>query len=251
MFDAMNNAFAASKLEFAHDDRHEFKRFLALFDAIFTLNQDTLLEWHYLGNVRWSENWGGSYLPYMTVIDREAGHTLWPLASPLTPSNDSLSSDLQQPYYKLHGSSNWFAEPHGARMLIMGTNKASSIAGSSILARYMEEFRKRLLLPETRLIVIGYSFGDKHINDAIQAGVNRETLKLFIVDPQGVDVLNKVGPQEGAPDARTLRDRLFQGLYGASRRQLRSIFTNDKVENEKLFSFFDRSVFETRISLPD
>jgi hypothetical protein len=78
----------------------------------------------------------------------------------------------------------------------------------------------------------------------------RGTLKLFLIDPQGIDVLNKVGPQEGAPDARILRDRLFQGLYGASRRPLRAIFTNDKVENKKLFSFFDDSAFQTRIVRP-
>jgi hypothetical protein len=183
------------------------------------------------------------------VIDPEGCHPHRPLASPLTATNESTFSDLQQPYYKLHGSSNWFAEPHGARMLIMGTNKAGNISGFDVLARYMEEFRNRLLLPETRLMVIGYGFGDKHINDAIQAAVDRGTLKLFIIDPQGIDVLNKVGPQEGAPDARTLRDRLFHGLYGASRRPLRSIFTNDKVENKKLFSFFDESAFQTRISL--
>jgi hypothetical protein len=248
MFDAMNKAFAASTLEFSRDGRDEFKKFLALFDAIFTLNQDTLLEWHYLGNVRWSENWAGSYLPHMTSIDVEAAHPLRPLAFPLTPANDASCNDLQQPYYKLHGSSNWFAEPHGPRMLIMGANKARNIAGFDILVRYMEEFRRRLLLPETRLMIIGYSFGDKHINDAIHEGVNHGTLKLFIVDPQGIDLLNRVGPQEGAPDARSLRDRLFKGLYGASRRPLRSIFTGDKVEHEKLFGFFDRSAFRTRIS---
>jgi hypothetical protein len=39
-------------------------------------------------------------------------------------------------------------------------------------------------------MVIGYSFSDKHINDIIGDGVERE-LKIFIIDPCGVDVLDK------------------------------------------------------------
>jgi hypothetical protein len=40
-------------------------------------------------------------------------------------------------------------------------------------------------------MVIGYSFNDTHINDALTTAVAGGRLQLFIVDTQGVDVLQR------------------------------------------------------------
>lgn len=118
MFVAMRKAYAGEPLE--PDDRNALwvMRFLAQFDAIFTLNQDTLLEDYYAGNVRWNEKWSGSYLPYMEPLYSEAkiarriGDTL------MTPAIHLAPSPELQPYYKLHGSFTWYL---GAdRLLVMG-----------------------------------------------------------------------------------------------------------------------------------
>jgi hypothetical protein len=57
MFTAMGQGFIERKsLEFQNDIRYMVKTFLLRFDAIFTLNQDTLLELYYLGmfpGARW------------------------------------------------------------------------------------------------------------------------------------------------------------------------------------------------------
>jgi hypothetical protein len=72
----------------------------------------------------------------------------------------------------------------------MGGQKAISIDQFPILTWYHQLFREHLLRPDARLMVIGYSFSDVHINKAIGDGVERG-LKLFIIDPCGVDVLDK------------------------------------------------------------
>ena len=70
MFTAMQTAF--NKLDYRDLDLR-LQRFLSWFDAIFTLNQDTFLETQYAGDVRWSERWYGSYLPYMKFIEEHGG----------------------------------------------------------------------------------------------------------------------------------------------------------------------------------
>lgn len=236
MFTAMRKAYATEPLE--PDDRNRLwvMRFLANFDAIFTLNQDTLLEDYYVGNVRWSEKWSGSYLPYMEPLhsevqtDRRTGDT------PMTPAIHLASSPELQPYYKLHGSYTWFS---GAdRLLVMGGNKTETIRTSSVLKKYHQELAQQLAIPNTRLMVIGYSFGDQHINEIICKAADAEQLQIFIIDSLGVDVLNKQRPGPGIRFPEPLVDRLSGAIIGASRRPLRSTFFNDPVELDKVLKFF-------------
>ena len=84
--------------------------------------------------------------------------------------------------------------------------------------------------------MIGYSFSDKHINDAISAGVDRG-LKLFIIDPAGVDVIDKRTPLAiKAPDPYV--EKVGPAIIGASRRPLAHIFNQDQVEWDKVMRFF-------------
>jgi hypothetical protein len=82
-------------------------------------------------------------------------------------------------------------------------------------------------------LIIGYSFSDLHITQAIEEGAARGNLAIFIIDPLGVDVVNRT------------RDRpirtptpLDPYLIGASRRNLREIFGHDVVEHGKVMRFF-------------
>ena len=121
----------------------------------------------------------------------------------------------------------------------MGGQKAVSINQFPILSWYQREFRSFLSKSNARLMVIGYSFNDKHINDAIGEGVERG-LKIFIIDPSGVDVLDK---RQKEPVGRPARDeymhKLTPNIIGASRRPLSSIFNEDKVEHARVMKFFD------------
>jgi hypothetical protein len=236
MFDAMQTAF--NKLDYRGSELR-LQRFLSQFDGIFTLNQDALLETLYAGPVRWSERWYGSYLPYMKFIEEPAQPFNFMLRNPLTPDSEFITRENYQPIYKLHGSYNWFAEPHGERLLVMGGNKTASIDAFRVLARYQDEFQAMLSQPDTHLMVIGYSFGDSHINSVIQTAAT-DGLKIFIIDTLGVDVIDKRDTRAQIPQPRTeLMQALMPRIIGASRRPLNEIINSDRVENEKVMRFFE------------
>jgi hypothetical protein len=143
-----------------------------------------------------------------------------------------------QPYYKLHGSTNWTGgNGGGGRLIIMGGNKAVEINQYPLLNWYHRQFRD-YIARSARLMVIGYSFSDHHINEAIMEAAKQDGFRLFIVDPLGVDVLNKQDPRHmQVPSA--LMTSLNPKTIGASRRPFLSAFATDRVEFGKLSRFFD------------
>jgi hypothetical protein len=143
-----------------------------------------------------------------------------------------------QPYYKLHGSIKWIAGGEGqGRLLIMGGNKASEVNQYPLLNWYYKRFQE-YLLRGTGLMVIGYSFSDQHINQAIMNAANTGTLRLFIVDPCGVDVLDKQDPRNPIRMPGLLMTSLNPCIIGASRRPLTAIFGSDRVEHGKIMRLF-------------
>jgi len=143
----------------------------------------------------------------------------------------------KQPFIKLHGSSNW-SDDRGNQLLVMGGNEPSLISRYPILKWNHEQFKTYLSYADTRLMVIGYSFGDAHINHAIiESSTNNKSIQIFIIDLLGLDVIdeNRRHPMY-TPGAlvSALKDRVI----GASRRSLREIFGNDRVEHAKVMRFF-------------
>jgi len=214
--------------------------FLSRFDAIFTLNQDLLMERNYLDDnfsiLRHRRGW---YMPGMEPVAEPLDTAIsevkeWRPMDPTDAWKFTVDSS-RQPYFKLHGSSNWIDRTSGRPMLVIGGNKAGTIAQHKILTWNHDQFKAYLSKPETRLMVIGYSFGDGHINVAIRDAVVKGTLNLFIIDPHGVDVLkeNPLAPPGNLPG--TLQPQWI----GASRRTLREIFGGDMVEHGKVMRFFE------------
>ena len=71
MFNQMDNAFATTAFESTNDLQYAIRTFLVRFDAIFTLNQDQLLERHYLDdNVALSSarRWSGWQMPGLKLL---------------------------------------------------------------------------------------------------------------------------------------------------------------------------------------
>jgi hypothetical protein len=232
MFNFLNGNFTRQKFEFEDppDTRYSVHSFLNRFDAIFTLNQDALLEIHYT-HVVMNSRWGRADTPGLkrlgqfsisgVIQDRYA------IMEP-NPSEFKLSPSIQ-PYIKLHGSVNWKEGSSGGYMLIMGGSKSAAIDRFEILKWYHREFRQMLTRTNARLMVIGYSFADEHINDAILDGLATH-LKLFIVDPGGHKVLDN-DPRFGPFKVR---------LIGVSRRALRDTFGGNRSEHQHLSTFFNR-----------
>lgn len=233
IFNGMNNTFMHVQFEFENPPsvQHSLASFLSRFHAIFTLNQDALLEQHYNPHIGPPMNWGHLQLPGMKFMQpynpSGSRHDKFAVMEP-NPPFGNFPGVGAQPYVKLHGSVNWVESNRGKRILIMGGQKAVSIGLFPILSWYQEEFRKMLLRPSAKLMVIGYSFSDTHINDAIVEGLNNG-LKLFVMDPHAMDVLKK--------DPRIAAAR--SQLIGFSVRPLDKTFGGDRIAHGQLSKFFN------------
>jgi hypothetical protein len=233
MFNLLNGSFLQLKqFEFENppDTRYWLHGFLNRFDAIFTLNQDALLEIHYIPLVM-NSRWGQAHLPGLKYLGnfRPTGSMHDRIATTEPNPSEFRLAPGAQPYIKLHGSANWNDGGPGGRVLIMGGAKSASIERFAILKWYHKEFREMLMRPDARLMVIGYGFGDEHINDAILNGLNMD-LRLFVVDPNGHRAL----------DADKRFEPFKHQLIGISRKPLTETFGGNRPEHNNLSKFFDR-----------
>jgi hypothetical protein len=223
VFREMNAGLANRNFGFSTDVRCSTRRFLSRFDAIFSLNQDLLLELHYDGALlenpaRW-DTCGFPGVPYTHE---------W-LTAPFKRDRvdmvlraGSAASDLGprvQPIYKLHGSVNW-RSVDDAEILVIGTAKEEGIAGNDLLRDYWLAFCRYLFAGETEVMVIGYGFGDEHINTALLEAARHHSMKMFLVDTAGTAAFN-------AHRGRSRNDRnelLEIPLVGICERPLREAF---------------------------
>jgi hypothetical protein len=239
MFYTMNNSYATLDFEPGRNPATLgpqptlVRDFLCRFDRIFTLNQDTLLERHYQNSSLRDGStgrWLALHTPGLQELRTPGGGVFSP--GLYTPASPQFSiADRHQPYFKLHGSSNWRTE--NGSLLIMGGNKSADIAASELLSWYEQQFRAALREPGARLMVIGYGFADTHINDHIQKGA-AAGMKLFIIDPEGVDAVDR-------PKSRNLYNfgsSLQSSFIGASRRDFLTTLSRDTVERSKVMRFF-------------
>jgi hypothetical protein len=159
-FGAMNDALAKAQFEFHNDLAVSVGVFLTKFDAIFTLNQDLLIEQHYLNppqailsrsNPKWqlAETPGIEDIPDPNYY----GHDR-PLKVRRRPRQPPFTTDPRiQPYFKLHGSMNWFAQD-GEQLLVMGGDKHTTMQQYPILKWYADQFSEYLSRPSSRLMVM-------------------------------------------------------------------------------------------------
>jgi hypothetical protein len=240
VFHRMNLALLKTRFEFRDPPvvGTRVKDFLSEFDAIFTLNQDQLLELHYMrnllgvGKLRWSE----IVIPGMKPIAHDMPH-FEALNLTWEPTGGFELPRNMQPYVKLHGSTNWSAGP-GKPIMVMGYQKADAIIAHPVLQRSHEYFAQCLNQPDAKLMTIGYGFQDDHINDVIaQASVNG--MRTFIVDLAGRGVLEDRSPR--MKDAITKPVRWIKRdikLAGDLRQPLSVIFRGDGFGHGELMRFF-------------
>jgi len=184
------------------------------------------MELHYIPLVG-GHNSGRANLPgvkYLNSYRSGTKHDCFALMDP-NPADFKIGPGVQ-PYIKLHGSVNWVSAPD--RVIIMGGEKVVAIYRFPLLNWYHQEFRKMLQRPEARLMVIGYGFGDAHINDAIVDGL-KNGLKLYVVDPAGLRVLDN--------DRRISPFR--SQLIGISTKSLKETFGGNRYEHSQLVKFLE------------
>jgi hypothetical protein len=236
-FHAMNTALA-ERFSMFLGGRDHILDFLARFDAIFTLNQDLLFEIHYNAD-REGSRWNGTYYPGV-VPPTLPIPTLPPVKSEVLHRERragaiSAVEGSRQPIYKLHGSVDWTDE--SGDLFVVGGGKDSYIESKPLLVEYFRIFRECLSASNSRLMVIGYGWGDDHVNRVIfEAAKSNRALGLFHVNPRGRDVIS--GPS-GEPIATYSTSTLAPlKCIGESRRALTTTFGGDNLEYEKLMRFF-------------
>lgn len=256
VFDDMNRGFLDDG-DFSYESA--LCRFTAKFDAIFTLNQDVLLEYGYKDRfdvgLLTPQRWNSVHLPGMKRVPSPDAlrHDSWAHArwEPLLDTEYQIHPHIQ-PIFKLHGSSNWRTS-NGFPLLVMGGSKDEQISQHPILTRYADEFRGRLCRGDSRLLIIGYGFRDQHINRTIADAVYQHGLKFFNVSPEGSDharSLNQGAPGPFGEDfSRNIAlmvhkydlQHVFEtGLFSASSHSIREIFRSDtSPEAMRLIRFLD------------
>lgn len=150
------------------------ERFVAKSDIWFTTNQDVLFEYE-MPNTAIPQLLGQQYASRGTPcvqslqgfqIDIKRDSAIFIDQNTLQRCQEFYLANKQmhRAYIKLHGSFNWRTSD-GKELIIIGSNKQEqNIEGS-------------------KLLVIGYSFLDIHINKIIFDAVNAENLKLYIWNP--------------------------------------------------------------------
>jgi SIR2-like domain len=214
--------------------------FLVSFDAIFTLNQDTLIELKYPSDEEIRQRSQGKFIGYETPGLQNATDQEFMPPGFYKPKNGPFSlMPGKQPYFKLHGSSNWTQSNTADLMLIIGGNKSVEIAQQPLLQWYHEQFQK--MIAGAQVVIIGYSFGDEHINKYLTRAATQGT-RFFIIDPMGVDIIDKSAKGVGhIPEGPTnLIGALMDNVDGASRRDLVRTFSGDNIEHGKVYHFMTR-----------
>lgn len=191
---------------------------------IFTLNQDLFVERWYSGEGKSLRTLG------MTPGVDVKGKTPWTwlrgkeltaeyyFQAPSNPTEipEGISNLLY--YVKLHGSMNWKTSD-GRDLMVIGGNKPAQIYREKLLQWYFEIFQHVLSCSNRRLLVIGYSFRDLHINAVIAQSIRLHGLKLYIASPQ----IPKDFKNELLCDGNEDKTTLWQGLTCYWNRELKDV----------------------------
>ena len=121
-------------------------------------------------------------------------------------------------YLKLHGSY-WWKSSDGSNAMVIGSEKTGLIDHEPYLKWSHSIFEQVLSGPGCDLVVIGYGFGDQHINKVIADSISEHGLKLYVVSPERPEEFrNKLipvhgtlpGPLAGCQDGT----KLWEGMHG-------------------------------------
>lgn len=125
---------------------------------------------------------------------------------------------------KLHGSFNW-RTTDGRNAVVVGTGKGGQIAAFPLLSWYREIFKRVLSAGSVRLMIVGYGFGDDHVNATIADAVEHHSLKVFIWDT-GPNLRDRV---LAAPHGASI----WKGLLSTATRSMIEVFPSNQADTEE------------------
>lgn len=190
----------------------------------FTLNQDLYME--RMHNYR---SPGAAF--GQPFVDRDEGGGVKKVTLPNLEELEKSKSTLNNSsYIKLHGSYGWISS-RGGNQMVIGKNKVADINQEPLLKWYFDLFQSLVSEGDKKLLVIGYGFGDSHINDILLKAVEEHNLSLYIINPTDPEVFkNKL---EGRPDHSgsykiSKYSKIWKGVKGYFPYTLREIFPPDQ-----------------------
>ena len=148
----------------------------------------------------------------------------------------SISLSKKFNYIKLHGSFNWRTQT-GTELMVLGSKKSQQILEQPLLGWYHEVFKNLLFAGDVRLMIIGYGFGDEHVNEIIAQGIHEHGLRIMVWDRhQGFEWITK----------KPSGDKIIAGLIGFESRDLMDVFPPSQMKTESY-----QSIRNTFFLIPD
>ena len=196
---------------------------------IFTLNQDLWLERNLSNQLAYTA--GSLSLPGLErrsdqqIFITNIGHFCDQLVMKAN-ENSATGSRLAGQFnvIKLHGWFNW-QSADGSSAMVVGAQKKSQVESSLLLAWHFEIFRRVLSAGDVRLMIVGYGFGDEHVNAAIADAVLHHGLKVFIWNTDS-NLRNCV---LGAPHGADI----WAGLLSTAKQQMIDVFPENQAETQE------------------
>lgn len=199
----------------------------------FTLNQDLFIERHF----RPSANCKPFSYPGIKMIPDRASSLKrkspleqndfirLPDENAIETAKLAFTSSTDFHYIKLHGSYGWTSSD-GSDMLVIGQDKVHRINNEPLLSWYLEIFKDSLRQDDVKLLTIGYSFRDEHVNKIIVDSVKNNHLKLYVLSPERPkEFIDRMSKSE-------IEGLIVSNLSGYFQYNLLQIFPEDQSETE-------------------
>ena len=216
----------------------------------FTLNQDLFIERRYIPDVRkirpslpgvkfGGPNWES--IKSNLELKPQDDPLLFPhLAADKNRCLKQIQEEVANSklvYIKLHGSWNWLSSENKTPQMVIGRGKRIAMRQEPLLEIYYELFGQVLKRQNHKLMIIGYGFGDDHINQVIADAIQHNDLKVHIVNPSSPKAFKDWICKTPAGNV------IWEGLFGYYPNTLLDIFPTDGLISIPLKQIFT-SMFE-------
>lgn len=148
-----------------------------------------------------------------------------PKEDAVVKAEQALKNHAGLAYIKLHGSYGWKSSD-GSNQMVIGKNKSEFIEKEPLLKWYFDLFQKVIVEGGKKILIIGYGFGDQHINKVLVDGVKNHGLQVYIISTRPPAELKQHFDRGGHLYAR----EIMNGLRGYFPYQMKEIFPGNQEE---------------------